>query len=79
MLKEFKTFALKGNMLDMAAGIIIGGAFGTIISSLVKDIIMPPIGLALGGIDFAEQFILLQVGETPGPDLTLDAARRPVR
>ena len=75
MLKEFKTFALKGNMLDMAVGIIIGGAFGTIVSSLVKDIIMPPIGLAMGGIDFAEQFILLRAGETPGPYLTLDAAR----
>ncbi len=75
MLKEFKTFALKGNMLDMAVGIIIGGAFGTIVSSLVKDVIMPPIGLAMGGIDFAEQFILLQAGETAGPYLTLDAAR----
>jgi len=75
VLKEFKAFALKGNMLDMAVGIIIGGAFGTIISSLVKDIIMPPIGLAMGGIDFAEQFILLRAGETPGPYLTLDAAK----
>ena len=62
-------------MLDMAVGIIIGGAFGTIVSSLVKDVIMPPIGLAMGGIDFAEQFILLQAGETAGPYLTLDAAR----
>ena len=67
MLKEFKTFALKGNMLDMAVGIIIGGAFGTIISSLVNDVIMPPIGLMLGGIDFAQLFILLQAGETAGP------------
>ena len=75
MLKEFKTFALKGNMLDMAVGIIIGGAFGTIISSLVKDVIMPPIGLALGGIDFAEQFVLLKAGEIPGPYLSLAAAK----
>ena len=75
MLKEFKTFALKGNMLDMAVGIIIGGAFGTIISSLVNDVIMPPIGLMLGGIDFAQLFILLQAGETAGPYLTLDAAK----
>ena len=74
MLKEFKTFALKGNMLDMAVGIIIGGAFGTIIGSLVNDVIMPPIGLMLGGIDFAQLFILLQAGETAGPYLTLDAA-----
>ena len=75
MLKEFKTFALKGNMLDMAVGIIIGGAFGTIIGSLVNDVIMPPIGLMLGGIDFAQLFILLQAGETAGPYLTLDAAK----
>jgi len=75
MLKEFKTFALKGNMLDMAVGIIIGGAFATIIGSLVNDVIMPPIGLMLGGIDFAQLFILLQAGETAGPYLTLDAAK----
>ena len=75
MLKEFKEFAVKGNMIDMAVGIIIGGAFGTIISSLVKDVIMPPIGLAMGGIDFAEQFILLQAGEVAGPYLTVAAAK----
>ena len=75
MMKEFKEFALKGNMLDMAVGIVIGGAFGTIISSLVKDIIMPPIGLMIGGVDFAEQFILRQAGETPAPYLSLTAAQ----
>ena len=75
MMKEFKDFALKGNMLDMAVGIVIGGAFGTIISSLVKDIIMPPIGLMMGGVDFAEQFILLQAGDTPPPYLSLTAAQ----
>jgi len=75
MMKEFKAFALKGNMLDMAVGIVIGGAFGTIISSLVKDIIMPPIGLMMGGVDFAEQFILLQAGDTPAPYLSLAAAQ----
>ncbi len=75
MMKEFKDFALKGNMLDMAVGIVIGGAFGTIISSLVKDIIMPPIGLMMGGVDFAEQFMLLQAGETPPPYLSLAAAQ----
>jgi large conductance mechanosensitive channel len=53
MLKEFKEFALKGNMVDMAVGIIIGGAFGTIVKSLVDDIIMPPIGLLIGGVDFS--------------------------
>lgn len=62
-------------MLDMAVGIIIGGAFGTIITSLVKDVIMPPVGLMMGGIDFAERFILLQAGETPAPYVSLAAAR----
>jgi large conductance mechanosensitive channel len=63
MLKEFKAFALRGNVLDLAVGIIIGGAFGTIVKSLVDDVIMPPIGLALGNVDFADLFVLLQ----PGP------------
>jgi large conductance mechanosensitive channel len=54
MLKEFQEFALRGNVVDMAVGIIIGGAFGTIVSSLVKDVIMPPIGLMLGGVDFSD-------------------------
>jgi len=59
MLKEFKEFALKGNMLDMAVGIIIGVAFGAIVSSLVDDIIMPPIGLLTGGVDFSQLFVVL--------------------
>ena len=59
IINEFKEFAVKGNMIDMAVGIIIGGAFGTIVKSLVSDIIMPPIGLALGGIDFADLFVNL--------------------
>ena len=67
MFKEFKEFAIKGNMVDMAVGIIIGAAFGTIISSLVADIIMPPIGLLLGNVDFANLFILLKEGTLPGP------------
>jgi large conductance mechanosensitive channel len=67
MFKEFKEFAMKGNMVDMAVGIIIGAAFGTIISSLVADIIMPPIGLLLGNVDFANLFILLKEGTLPGP------------
>jgi large conductance mechanosensitive channel len=54
VLKEFREFAVRGNVVDMAVGIIIGGAFGTIVSSLVKDVIMPPIGLALGGVDFSD-------------------------
>ena len=62
MLKEFKEFAVKGNMLDMATGIVIGAAFGTIIKSLVADVIMPPIGLLLGGVDFSNLFIVLKEG-----------------
>ena len=60
MLNEFKKFAMKGNMVDMAVGIVIGAAFGAIISSLVDDVIMPPIGLLLGGIDFSQLFIVLK-------------------
>ena len=54
ILREFREFAIKGNVVDMAVGIIIGGAFGTIVQSLVKDVIMPPIGLMLGGVDFSD-------------------------
>jgi large conductance mechanosensitive channel len=60
MLKEFKEFALKGNALDMAVGIIIGAAFGAIVSSLVDDVIMPPIGLITGGVDFSQLFVVLK-------------------
>jgi large conductance mechanosensitive channel len=62
MLKEFKEFALKGNVMDMAIGIVIGAAFGPIIKSLVDDIIMPPIGLLLGKVDFANMYVLLKQG-----------------
>ncbi len=60
MLKEFKEFAMKGNMLDMAIGIVIGAAFGAIVSSLVDDVVMPPIGLLLGGVDFSQIFVVLK-------------------
>jgi large conductance mechanosensitive channel len=75
MLKEFKEFAMKGNVLDMAVGIIIGGAFGTIIQSLVKDVLMPPIGLLLGGIDFSNIFLTLKAGNPAGPYGNLAAAQ----
>jgi large conductance mechanosensitive channel len=76
MLKEFKEFALKGNVLDMAVGIIIGAAFGTIVQSLVNDVIMPPVGMLLGGVDFTDLFIVLQQGDAAaGPYATLEAAR----
>jgi large conductance mechanosensitive channel len=67
MFKEFKTFIMRGNVLDLAVGIIIGAAFGTIVKSLVDDIIMPPIGLALGNVDFANLFLLLQPGLKGAP------------
>jgi large conductance mechanosensitive channel len=75
MLKEFKEFAVKGNVLDMAVGIIIGAAFGTVVQSLVNDVIMPPIGIVLGGVDFGDLFITLRQGAVPGPYVTLEAAR----
>jgi large conductance mechanosensitive channel len=68
MLEEFKKFALRGNVIDMAVGIIIGGAFGTIVKSMVNDVIMPPVGLLLGGVDFANFFaVLKEGGEAAGP------------
>jgi large conductance mechanosensitive channel len=63
MLKEFKEFAMRGNVVDMAVGIIIGGAFGKIVTSMVNDIIMPPIGKAMGGVNFADKFINLGSGD----------------
>ena len=62
MIKEFKEFAVKGNVVDMAVGIIIGGAFGTIVKSLVDDVLMPPTGLLLGGVDFSNFFVVLKQG-----------------
>ena len=75
MLEEFKKFAMRGNVVDMAVGIIIGGAFGTIVKSLVADVIMPPVGLLLGGVDFTDLFMTLQEGATAGPYATLAAAQ----
>ena len=74
--KEFKKFALKGNVLDMAVGIIIGASFGKIVDSLVKDIIMPPIGWALGKVDFSNLYLKLLDGQVPGPYASLDAAQK---
>jgi large conductance mechanosensitive channel len=76
MLKEFKAFAMRGNVLDLAVGIIIGGAFGTIVKSLVDDVIMPPIGLALGNVDFSNLFVLLKEGaKAAAPYSTLTEAQ----
>jgi large conductance mechanosensitive channel len=76
MFKEFKEFAMRGNVVDMAVGIIIGGAFGTIVKSLVDDVLMPPIGLLLGGVDFSDLFVTLKQGAiAAGPYETLVAAK----
>jgi large conductance mechanosensitive channel len=74
-LKEFKEFAMRGNVVDMAVGIIIGGAFGTIVKSLVADVLMPPIGLLVGGVDFSDLFITLKQGTVSGPYTTLASAQ----
>jgi len=76
MLEEFKKFAMRGNVVDLAVGVIIGAAFGKIVDSLVKDVIMPPIGLVLGRVDFANLFIVLKHGVQPGPYPTVDAAQK---
>lgn len=75
IMEEFKKFAMRGNVVDMAVGIIIGGAFGTIVKSLVDDVIMPPIGLLLGGVDFSDLFVTLKEGATAGPYATVAAAK----
>jgi large conductance mechanosensitive channel len=67
LLQEFKTFAAKGNMIDMAVGIILGAAFGKVISSLVADVIMPPLGLAIGGVDFSDLVIVLAPAQGDQP------------
>jgi large conductance mechanosensitive channel len=75
MLKDFKEFAVRGNVVDMAVGIIIGVAFGTIVKSMVDDLLMPPIGLALGGVDFTNLFLTLRQGEVAAPYATLAEAK----
>ena len=75
MIEEFKKFILRGNVLDMAVGIVIGAAFGTIVKSFVADVIMPPIGLLMGGVDFSNVFQVLKEGATAAPYATLAAAQ----
>ena len=72
LLQEFKDFAIKGNLIDMAVGIIIGGAFGTIVNSLVKDVIMPPIGLMLGGVDFSNIKWVMKAAPDPKNEVALN-------
>lgn len=75
MLKEFKEFAIKGSVIDMAVGIIIGAAFTGVVQSLVKDVLMPPLGLLMGGVDFSEFFVVLKEGSIPAPYTTITAAQ----
>ena len=75
MFKEFREFAMRGNVIDLAVGVVIGAAFGSIVKSLVDDIIMPPIGLLIGKVNFADLFITLKAGTTPGPYATVAAAK----
>jgi large conductance mechanosensitive channel len=75
MFKEFKEFAMRGNVVDMAVGIVIGAAFGTIVKSFVADVLMPPIGLLLGSVDFSNLFAVIKEGATAAPYATLEAAK----
>jgi large conductance mechanosensitive channel len=75
MFKEFKEFALKGNVVDLAVGIVIGAAFGAIVNSAVQDLVMPIVGVLTGGLDFGQRFALLHEGTPPGPYATLAAAK----
>jgi len=76
MFKEFKEFAMRGNVIDLAVGVIIGAAFGKIVDSLVRDVIMPPIGLALGRVDFSNLFLVLREGSQSGPYATVEMAAK---
>jgi large conductance mechanosensitive channel len=78
MLKEFKEFAMRGNVMDMAIGIIIGAAFGKIVTSLVNDVIMPPIGLLMGNVDFSNLFVNLTMGSSFGSVAEAEAAGAPI-
>jgi large conductance mechanosensitive channel len=76
MFKEFREFAMRGNVIDLAVGVVIGAAFGKIVDSLVKDIIMPPLGFLIGKVDFTNIFLTLAEGKVAGPYASLDAAQK---
>ena len=78
MLKEFKEFAMRGNVIDLAIGVIIGAAFGKIVTSLVADVVMPPIGLLMGNVDFSNLFVNLSMGSTYGTVVEAEAAGAPI-
>ncbi len=73
---EFKKFAVKGNVIDMAVGVMLGAAFSGVVKALVDNVLMPPLGLLTGELDFTDRFFVLRDGEPPGPYLTLEAARK---
>jgi large conductance mechanosensitive channel len=75
MFKEFREFAVRGSVVDLAVGLILGASFGTVVKSVVDDLLMPPLGLVTGGMDFADQFVLLRAGNPPGPYLSLEQAK----
>jgi large conductance mechanosensitive channel len=75
VVKEFREFAIKGNVVDMAVGIVIGAAFGTVVKSFVDDILMPPIGLLVGNVDFSQLLVTISEGTVPGPYATVEAAK----
>lgn len=75
VVKEFREFAVRGSVIDMAVGIIIGGAFGTVVKSFVDDVLMPPLGILVGGVDFQDVLLVLRQGTPAGPYETLAAAR----
>lgn len=75
LIQDFKKFAMRGNVVDMAVGIIIGGAFGTIVKSLVDNVLMPPLGLLIGNVDFSNLFLVVKGGDPAGPYATLAAAQ----
>ena len=75
MFKEFREFAVRGNVVDLAVGLILGASFGAIVKSAVDDLLMPAIGLLTGGVDFADQFALLKQGTPPGPYVSLEQAK----
>jgi large conductance mechanosensitive channel len=75
MFNEFKKFAMQGNVVDLAVGVIIGAAFGGIVNSIVQDVVMPLVGLVTGGLDFSQRFVLLKAGTTPGPYASVALAK----